>query len=155
MDYIKYLRSMVGSEKVIMVVSGALLFDRNGRLLLQLRSDNETWGLPGGFMELDESVEDTAKREVYEEPGLIIGEMKLFGIYSGPDKDKTFPNGDRVALVQICFECHDFTGMLVERNDESLQNKFFPLHNLPATIFPEHKMVIEDILSKREKPIIG
>jgi 8-oxo-dGTP pyrophosphatase MutT (NUDIX family) len=49
MDYIKYLRSMVGKEKVIMVIAGAFVFDKENRLLLQLRSDNETWSLPGGF----------------------------------------------------------------------------------------------------------
>ncbi len=51
-------------------------------LLLQQRSDNGRWGLPGGFMELEESIEDTARREVWEETGLRLGAMELFGIYS-------------------------------------------------------------------------
>ncbi|WP_226675714.1 NUDIX domain-containing protein [Rossellomorea aquimaris] len=84
MDYITYLRSMVGKERVITVVAGALVFDHDNRLLLQLRSDNETWGLPGGFMELDESVRDTAKREVFEETGLRLGHMELFGLLRTP-----------------------------------------------------------------------
>ncbi|WP_306298953.1 NUDIX domain-containing protein [Bacillus sp. OV166] len=60
MDYIKNLRSLVGKEKVIMVVAGAFVFDKENRLLLQQRSDNEMLGLPGGFMELGETIQDTA-----------------------------------------------------------------------------------------------
>ncbi|QHA91853.1 NUDIX domain-containing protein [Bacillus sp. N1-1] len=94
MDYIQHLRSMVGHEKVIMVVAGAMVFDTENRLLLQLRTDSESWGLPGGFMDLNESVQETARREVLEETGLVLKEMSLFGIYSGSDKEKTFDNGD-------------------------------------------------------------
>lgn len=97
MDYIKHLRMMVGHEKVIMVVAGALIFDKENRILLQQRSDNSEWGIPGGFMELGENIQGTAKREVYEETGLNLGALDLFGIYSGPDYDKTFPNGDQVS----------------------------------------------------------
>jgi ADP-ribose pyrophosphatase YjhB (NUDIX family) len=92
MDYIKHLRSMVGQEKVIMVVAGAFVFDKENRLLLQKRTDNGQWGLPGGFMELEETVQDTTRREVFEETGLHLGKLELFGIYSGPDYDKTFSN---------------------------------------------------------------
>lgn len=155
MDYIKHLRSMVGKEKVIMVVSGALVFDKGNRLLLQLRSDNKTWGIPGGFMELEESVQETAMREVYEETGLRLGELKLFGIYSGPDKDKTFSNGDQVSMVQILFTCDEIEGELLKQNEESLGTKFFSLDELPENLFPEHKMILNDLLSKKELPILG
>lgn len=155
MDYIKHLRSMVGNEKVIMVVAGALVFNPKGLLLLQLRSDNQKWGLPGGFMELNESVQDTAKREVFEETGLNLGEMSLFGIYSGPNKEKTFPNGDQVALVEVYFKCNDYTGVLVEKNEESLQNRFFSLEELPSNIFLEHIGVINDVLSEKKLPVVG
>lgn len=155
MDYIQHLRSMVGNEKVIMVVAGAFIFDEENRILMQKRSDNGQWGVPGGFMELGESVVDTAKREVYEETGLLLGELELFGVYSGPQYDKTFSNGDQVALVQISFTCKRYSGDLVESNRESIQNKFFPLEELPTNIFTEHKVLVEDLLSKKQLPIIG
>ncbi|WP_175639158.1 NUDIX hydrolase [Metabacillus schmidteae] len=155
MDYIKHLRSMVGNEKVIMVVAGAFVFDKENRLLMQKRTDNGQWGFPGGFMELGESVQDTAKREVYEETGLLLDELKLFGIYSGPQYDKTFSNGDQVALVLISFICKHYSGELVESNEESIQNRFFPLEEVPENIFTEHQMLLDDLLSKKPLPIIG
>lgn len=81
MDYIKHIRSLVGQEKVIMVVAGAFVFDKENRLLLHQRSDNQSWGLPGGFMELGETVQEAARREVFEETGLHLGNLDLFGIY--------------------------------------------------------------------------
>ncbi|HLU23866.1 MAG TPA: NUDIX hydrolase [Bacillaceae bacterium] len=154
MDYIKHLRSMVGNEKVIMVVAGAFVFDKENRVLMQKRSDNGQWGFPGGFMELGENVQDTARREVYEETGLVLNELELFGIYSGPQYDKVFPNGDQVSLVQISFICKSYTGELVESNEESLQNSFFSLDNLPSNIFTEHQVFIDDFLSKKKLPIV-
>ncbi|WP_152397781.1 NUDIX hydrolase [Paenibacillus cellulositrophicus] len=155
MDYIQHLRSMVGNEKVIMVVAGAFVFDKENRVLMQKRSDNGQWGFPGGFMDLGESIQDTARREIYEETGLILKELKLFGIYSGPQYDKTFSNGDQVSLVLISFVCDQYSGELVESNEESIQNKFYSLKELPEHIFTEHKMLIEDLLSNKRLPIIG
>ncbi|MGG4048760.1 NUDIX hydrolase [Paenibacillus favisporus] len=155
MDYIQHLRSMVGNEKVIMVVAGAIVFDKENRVLMQKRSDNGQWGFPGGFMDLGESVQDTARREVYEETGLTLEELKLFGIYSGPQYDKTFSNSDQVSLVLISFVCDQYSGKLVESNEESIQNKFYSLKELPQNIFTEHKMLIDDLLSNKQLPIIG
>lgn len=155
MDYIKHLRSMVGNEKVIMVVSGAFVFDKENRVLMQKRSDNGQWGFPGGFMDFGESVQDTAKREVFEETGLILEELELFGIYSGPQYDKTFSNGDQVSLVLISFICNRYSGALIKSNEESLQNKFYSLKELPQNIFTEHQMLVNDLLSKKQLPIIG
>lgn len=155
MDYIQHLRSMVGNEKVIMVVAGAIIFDKENRVLMQKRSDNGQWGFPGGFMELGESVQDTARREVYEETGLILNELELFGIYSGPQYDTTFSNGDQVSLVHISFICKRYSGELVESNEESIQNTFFPIEELPENIFREHKMFVNDLLSKKQLPILG
>ncbi|TGB03735.1 NUDIX hydrolase [Halobacillus salinus] len=155
MDYIQKLRSMVGKEKVIMVVSGAFIFDEANHVLMQKRSDNGQWGFPGGFMELGESLEDTAKREVLEETGIEMQELELFGIYSGPEYDKTFPNGDEAALVLVSFICKRYKGELVESNEESVQNAFFPLDELPVPIFDDHEMLVKDLLSKKQIPIVG
>jgi ADP-ribose pyrophosphatase YjhB (NUDIX family) len=146
---------MVGHSKIITVVAGAFVFDKNNHLLLQKRSDNGQWGLPGGFMELGETVQDTTRREIFEETGLKLGKLELFGIYSGPDFDKTFQNGDQVSMVKHIFTCREFTGDLHSSNSESIANKFFPLDQLPADLFSDHKKIFNDFLSGRETPLIS
>lgn len=154
MDYIKNLRSLVGHEKVIMVVAGAFVFDGEDRLLLQQRSDTGEWGLPGGFMELNERVQETAKREVYEETGLKMQALELFGIYSGSEYEKTFANGDQVSMVQILFVCRQYEGQLEEQNEESLNNKFYNLAELPENLFSDHLVFLEDLKSDHQRPIL-
>ncbi|MCP2034847.1 ADP-ribose pyrophosphatase YjhB (NUDIX family) [Planomicrobium sp. HSC-17F08] len=154
MDYIQHIRSMVGKEKVIMVVASTFVFDKENRVLMQKRSDNYQWGLPGGFMDFEETIQHTARREVYEETGLELGELELFGIYSGPQYDSTFSNGDQASLVHITFTCRQYSGDLIESNEESLQTGFYSLNDLPENIFTGHKMLIDDLLSKKSLPII-
>jgi ADP-ribose pyrophosphatase YjhB (NUDIX family) len=144
MDYISYIRSKVGNEKVIMVVAGAFVLNEEGELLLQKRRDTDEWGLPGGFMEMGESTVETARREVFEETGLRLGDLQLFRVYSGPEYDKTFANGDQVALVQVLYSCREFTGELIRSNSESLDNAFFQMKELPKELFQEHVSFIQD-----------
>ncbi|WP_409298932.1 NUDIX hydrolase [Peribacillus sp. SCS-26] len=148
MDYITYLRSMVGHERVIMVTAGVFVFDEKDRLLLQKRSDNGQWGLPGGFLELDEDLQTAARREVFEETGLKVNGLELFGIYSGPRFNKTFANGNQVSLVQILFVSRSYTGSVLEQNEESIENKFYSLKNLPDRIFTDHVEFINDMVTK-------
>jgi ADP-ribose pyrophosphatase YjhB (NUDIX family) len=154
MDYIQYLRGMVGHSKVILVAAGAFVFDEQNRLLLQKRSDNGYWGLPGGFMELGQSVQETARREVYEETGIILGEMELFNVYSGPDRDHVLDNGDQISGVIIMFTCKDYKGSFT-LNSESLNADFFPLDSLPSKLFPFQKEMFEDLLGKKHKILIA
>ncbi|HET7629669.1 MAG TPA: NUDIX hydrolase [Bacillales bacterium] len=152
MDYIRYLRSMVGKKPVIMVTAGAFIFDGHGRVLLHLRTDNGTWAHPGGFMELGESAEETARREVFEETGLTAGPLELFGIYSGPEKEHTMANGDQVFCVDVLYTCKKFSGTLKKVNEESLDAGFFALDALPKPLFADQQEEFSDLLSSAKPP---
>ena len=78
MAYLKELRKVLGSQPLI--VAGACVFieDGSGRILLQCRSDNKTWGLPGGSLELNETLEECARREIFEETRLSLGDISFF-----------------------------------------------------------------------------
>ncbi|GGM33488.1 DNA mismatch repair protein MutT [Paraliobacillus quinghaiensis] len=154
MDYISYVRSMVGHNPIIMVVCGAIIFDKQDRILLHLRADNQTWGFPGGYMELGETVKETAKREVFEETGLRLGELELFSVYSGEGNKKTLANGDQVSLVQHWFTCHEYSGELVKQNDETLDVGFFSLDELPENMFASQMKVVRDLRSNSEAIIV-
>lgn len=96
-EYILDLRKVVGHRPLLQVGASVIVEDAERRVLLQLRSDNHCWGYAGGSVELDEVVEDAAKRELFEETGLIAEELELFGVFSGEDCHYVYPNGDEVS----------------------------------------------------------
>lgn len=81
-NYINWIRSRVGHEKVILVFAGGCLFDEDGKVLLQKRGDSGKWGFPGGAIELGETPEETAVRELKEETGLDVEVKDILGIYT-------------------------------------------------------------------------
>lgn len=94
MSYIMDLRKIVGSRPLIMTGACVILLDKNNRILLQLRKDNNCWGLAGGSLEIGETLEEVAKRELYEETGLVAKKLKLFNVFSGKEFYYKYPNGD-------------------------------------------------------------
>lgn len=81
MDYVKELRKLVGTRPLILPGSVVIMLNNDNQILLQHRHDGG-WGVPGGLMELGESLEDTARREVKEETGLTVGSLKLLDVFS-------------------------------------------------------------------------
>ena len=141
-DYIMDLRKIVGHRPLLQVGASVILEDETGRILLQLRHDNHCWGYPGGSVELDEVVEDAARRELLEETGLVAGEMSLFGIFSGPEYHYVYPNGDEVSNIDIVFLCRDYEGELKCEAGETDELRFFGPHELPENLSPPVRKVI-------------
>lgn len=133
-DYIMDLRSIVGHRPLLQVGAGVIVVDCENRILLQLRSDNHCWGYAGGSVELDEAVEDAAKRELFEETGLIAESLELFGVFSGKDTHYVYPNGDEVSNVDIVYVCRKYTGTLKCQVGEVDDLKFFGLDEIPENI---------------------
>lgn len=71
MDYIHDLRKIIGPRKIILNCAGALII-RDDRILFQRRTDNGRWGLIGGLLEMNETYEQAALREIREETGLEV-----------------------------------------------------------------------------------
>src|SRR3954465_10180089 len=68
----------------LMPAASAIVVDGQGRILLHRRGDNDMWALPGGVMEMGESLGECASREVREETGLDVEPVRIVGIYSDP-----------------------------------------------------------------------
>jgi ADP-ribose pyrophosphatase YjhB (NUDIX family) len=127
----------------------AVIFDRRGQLLLQQRSDGGQWGLPGGSVEIGESVRDATAREVLEETGLRVVVRRLVGVYSEPAYQVVrYPNGNVWHYVNVCFECVARGGELTTC-DETLDLRYFPLTRLPSTLLPNHRIRIRDARARR------
>ena len=135
-NYILDLRKIVGHRPLIQVGSGIIVEDELGRVLLQLRADNKCWSYCGGSMEIDEQAEETARRELLEETGLIAEQLELFGVFSGPDYHYVYPNGDEVSNVDIVFLCRSYSGQLKCQAGEVDDLRFFPADDLPENLSP-------------------
>jgi ADP-ribose pyrophosphatase YjhB (NUDIX family) len=132
----------------------AVIFDRRRRLLLQQRSDGGQWGLPGGSVEIGESVTEAVRREVNEETGLLVTARRLIGVYSDPGLQVVrYPNGTVWHYVNVCFECVVENGELTTC-DETLDLAYFPVNRLPRTLLPNHRIRIRDARARRAAAFI-
>jgi 8-oxo-dGTP pyrophosphatase MutT (NUDIX family) len=113
---------------------------------LQHRKDNQQWGLIGGSMEIGESLEETAKREAFEETGLTLHQLEWFGLFSGKDLIYQCPNGDVVVNVVAVYTTRQFEGTLKADEDEAREICFFGLGKLPKNLSPPDRPVIEQYL---------
>ena len=133
-----------------MVGAAILIVDEQNRLLLMKRSDSGCWGPPGGATEPGEVVEKAAKRETLEETGLQVGEMSLFGVFSGPELYYKYPNGDEVYNVTIVYLSHDVSGR-IQLNNEHTEWRWFASKDIPDNLSSPIRPVIEKFKNRLHK----
>ncbi len=134
--------SLAGNAGQFRIGVSALIFD-HGRVLLAHRRDIDWWNLPGGGMEVDETVEEAVCREVREETGLIVVVERLVGVYSKPQKQE-------VVLTFLCRQ----TGGTLTATEESRACDYFVPDALPPNILPKHRQRIADALLHQERAVI-
>ncbi|TQR20483.1 NUDIX hydrolase [Psychrobacillus vulpis] len=142
MEYYKELRKYVGHSPLILPGAVVLILNDQNEVLLQERSSG-IFGLPGGLMELGESLEDTARREVLEETGLHIDKLVLCHVYSGRDYYFEVPNGDAFYSVTAVYKTNEFIGALSPDGIESISLRFFNPNHLPEGILASYRTFIE------------
>ena len=131
-----------GSLAQFRIGISALIFDE-GRILIALRRDIDWWNLPGGGMEIGETVDEAVRREVYEETRLEVAIERLVGVYSKPQKQE----------VVLTFRCHVIGGVPSE-TEETRVCRYFTPDNLPSNLLPKHRQRIEDALLDQQSAIL-
>lgn len=110
-------------------------------LLIQRRNEpyKDYWAFPGGFMEMDETTEQCAIRELKEETGLIVSDIKQIGAYSKVDRD---PRGRTitVAYLAIVDDVENVVG-----GDDASKAEWFSVNNLPRLAF-DHDIIMNDAI---------
>ena len=129
----------------------ALIFNQQGELLLQRRTDMPRWCLPSGSVELDETALDALKREVAEETSLVVLEAEPMGLYSGPTQKITYLNGDEIQCFSIAFVVRQWQGEPRADGIEGSELRFFTFSQLPSELASIHKPTIEDYKSYQGK----
>jgi ADP-ribose pyrophosphatase YjhB (NUDIX family) len=90
--------------------ASVVVTDEQGRILLHRRSDNDRWSLPGGAMELGESIAGCAVRETLEETGLEVEVTGIVGTYSNPGHVFAYDDGEVRQEFSICFAARVVAG---------------------------------------------
>jgi ADP-ribose pyrophosphatase YjhB (NUDIX family) len=133
----------------------AAVRDDDGRLLLVHRADYDDWALPGGVMNVGESIADAVIRGVAEETGLKIEITGVVGVYTDPHHVTRYEDGEVHQELSVCFHARllgerpgeDTTGRVVSWVEPS------ELEELP--IHPATRIRINDALSDRARPRIA
>ena len=145
MNYIKEMRSLIGNKPLLLVGTSVIAI-KNEMILLQKRADNGQWGYPGGYMEIGETPEESAKREFKEETGFIAEDLEFYGVFTGENRHYTYPNGHEVYCTDIVYICCDFTDSGDSHDDEVTEIKWFPFYKLPENLASSVKDIIEKFI---------
>jgi ADP-ribose pyrophosphatase YjhB (NUDIX family) len=150
-DYIKTMRPLIGSRPMLLPGVRALIFNPQGEILLQRRTDMPRWCLPSGSVELNETALDALKREVAEETSLVVVEAEAMGVYSGSTQKFVYLNGDEIQCFSLAFVVRKWQGEPKADGIEGSELRFFPLSQLPDELVPIHKPTIKDYASYQGK----
>ena len=137
----------VSKPTEIRVGTCAAIFNESGEILLEKRSDNGFWGMPGGRMDIGESYAQAIVREVFEETGLRVRVKRLVGLYSDPSNHTIahYPDGNVIQNVTAFFECEGLSGE-IRMSEESTDLSYFSMDALPENTLPGHRQRIQDAL---------
>lgn len=117
--YVRHLRTLVGSTRLLLPSVSVHLFDDVGRLLLVRQRDGGVWSTPGGLIEPDERPADAAVREAWEETGLVVRPERVLAVYGGPECVVRYGNGDEVQYVIVAIGATVIGGTLRPDLDET------------------------------------
>ncbi|MGG2465102.1 NUDIX hydrolase [Streptomyces sp. RGM 3693] len=139
----------------LVVAASAVVTDDKGRILLQRRRDNDLWALPGGGMDMTDSLPGTAVREVKEETGYDVEITGLIGTYTDPRHIIAYCDGEVRRQFNVCFRARIVGGSLAV-SDESTEVRFVEPSELNA--LPMHhtqRLRLQHFLEDRPMPYLG
>lgn len=145
----------IGTQGILNLGTSAIIYNADDqKILLTRRSDNGRWCLPGGRMEVGESISEACIREVQEETGLQVAIKRLVGIYSSPHMLLEYADGNRYQLVNHCFEAEVTAGQM-GLSDETTDIGYFAYQDiLQMDVMEHHLQRIQDALAQQPLPVI-
>ncbi len=121
------------------------IIERDDSIILIKRKNKPfkgSWALPGGFVEYSEKVEDALIREVLEETGLKVDDMKFHNVYSEKGRD---PRGH---VISLCYVVHGSGD--VKAGDDAAEARFFSSEELDSVDLAfDHEKILKDYREKK------
>ena len=136
--YIHYVNPVPGVGILIEMDGGIVLVQRGHP------PNKDAWALPSGFIEADESAEEAAVREAYEETGLKIELTEMMGVNS-------FPEGPPVSGVMIFYRARPLTDQL-QAGDDAVDVRVFQLDEIPRMPFRTHREIMAEWQALQSTP---
>lgn len=149
MSYISEIRKKVGHDRIISVACGIILENEKNEILLQFRKDTKNFGIPGGNIELGETLMEALIREIREETGIELNQkdVSLFGIYSGEKTVTIYPNKDEVQYINVIFSSKISSNVMMKnQEEEALFLQFYSKDHLPSPIKETDQFWISDYI---------
>lgn len=145
-EYVKKLRAKIGHDPLLLPHSIVIVINENNEVLIEERSDDGNFDFPGGGVDLGETAEDAAKRELYEETGLEALSLEFFKLYSGEVTRYVYSNGDIIYGIDAVYICREYKGELKPQVEEVNRLKFFNLKDFNSgKISPRNQLIIKDL----------
>jgi ADP-ribose pyrophosphatase YjhB (NUDIX family) len=127
--------------------ASAVVIDEAGRVLLHRRRDNDLWALPGGAIEVGESVGEAIAREVQEETGYQVQPTYVVGVYSDPKHVFAYDDGEVRQEFSVCVAARVTGGRLAVSDESSEVAWFTPAQVTSLPIHPRIRVRINDCLA--------
>ena len=141
------------SQTTPKIAVNAIMFNEQGEVLLAKRTDNGLWCIPGGHVDLGETLAEACVRELFEETGLKAEAVKLVGVYSDKENSLHIAQGLEWHTVRVSFLCRVIGGV-PRGSEETSEIRFFSPQQLPPLI-TDHGRRICDALQNHPKAIIS
>ncbi len=138
---------------VMLIGAAVIIVNTENQVLLQKRSDNKLWGLPGGLIELDETIEECAIREVKEETNLDIEIINYIGVFVNPLM--RWRESDKAKVYGFGFVGRIIGGELRINDSESLELKYFDYKDMPVIHSKDNKDIIDAYYRNKYNSVEG
>ena len=132
-------------------IGTSVIIKVDDKILMEHRTDSDTWAIIGGGLKIDESLIECAIREVFEETGIRLSEqnIELYRIYDDPSRIASYPDGNVLRVITVVYRVHMKNCPELVCSIESKELRFCSKDELRKLVIAKtHIPIIEDYLKE-------